>query len=65
MQTTADLIAHNMYSSMNGELWRENIDKTFVVGGVVMDFSKALNCISHNLLIAKLSAYGFNGNAVK
>ena len=54
-----------MYSSMNGELWRENIDKTFVVGGVVMDFSKALNCISHNLLIAKLSAYGFNGNAVK
>ena len=65
MQTTADLIAHNMYSSMNGELWRENIDKTFVVGGVAMDFSKALNCISHNLLIAKLSAYGFNGNAVK
>ena len=54
-----------MYSSMNGELWRENIDKTFVVAGVVMDFSKDLNCISHNLLIAKLSAYGFNGNAVK
>ena len=47
------------------EEWRENLDNNYTVGGVLMDLSKAFDCIPHDLLIAKLSAYGLNGNALK
>ena len=40
------------------EKWRENLEKTYVVGGVLMDLSKAFDCIPHDLLLAKLAAYG-------
>ena len=43
------------------EKWREGLDNNFVVGGVFMDLSKAFNCIPHDLLIAKLTANGFDG----
>ena len=47
------------------EEWRENLDNNYTVGGVLMDLSKAFDCIPHDLLIAKLSAYGLNGYALK
>ena len=44
------------------EEWRENLDKKHVVGGVLMDLSKAFDSISHGLLLAKLATYCADGS---
>ena len=41
------------------EEWREKLDKNFIVGAVLMDLPEAFDCIPHDLIIAKLTAYGF------
>ena len=46
------------------EEWRHKLDKNYVVGAILMDLSKAFDCIPHELLIAKMSAYGFGDNAL-
>ena len=42
------------------ENWKKHLDNKKIVGTVLMDLSKAFDCIPHDLLIAKLHAYGFN-----
>ena len=39
-------------------------DKKEVCGAILTNLSKAFDCISHDLLIAKLNAYGFDKNAL-
>ena len=45
------------------EEWRENLDN-FFVGAVLTKFSKAFDCIPHDLLIAKLSANGLSSDSL-
>ena len=46
------------------EEWREYLDKNFVVSAVLTDLSKAIDCIPHDLLLAKLEAYGIGQKAL-
>ena len=43
---------------------RKNLDQSKLVGIILMDLSKAFDCIPHDLLIAKLYAYGLSENAL-
>ena len=42
------------------EEWRKNLDNNYFIGAVLMNLSNAFDCISHDLVIAKLAAYGFD-----
>ena len=43
--------------------WKKAMDNDQYVGTVLMDLSKAFDCIPHALLIAKMNAYGLSMNA--
>ena len=47
------------------EKWEKNLDDKIYGGAVLMDLSKAFDTLNHDLLIAKLSAYGFEHDALK
>ena len=47
------------------EQWKESADQGLVFGALLTDLSKVFDCLSHELLIAKLSAYGMEDSAVR
>ena len=40
------------------ESWKDTIDNRKAFGALLTNLSKAFDCLSHNLLIAKLNAFG-------
>ena len=47
------------------EEWRERLDNNYIVGTILMDLSKAFDCISHDLIIAKLAAYSLDDTTLQ
>ena len=47
------------------EKWKKSIDNGGAFGALMTDLSKAFDCLSHELLIAKLEAYGFDEKSLK
>ena len=47
------------------ETWKEAADNNKAFGALSTDLSKAFDCLSHDLLIAKLHAYGLDLTSLK
>jgi len=44
--------------------WRSALDNKCVVSAVIMDLTKAFDMLPHNLLLAKLAAYGISSSSL-
>ena len=47
------------------EIWKKALDGKGTAGSILTDLSKAFDCLSHNLLLAKLDAHGFDKTMLK
>ena len=64
------MAAYRVHYSLNHVLirliehWKKALDENFIAGKVLMNWSKAFDCVPHDLLIARLLAYRFSQKTV-
>ena len=51
-------IVRNMLYLNNYTSWQHSLDRSGFVGSVLIELSKVYDCLLHDLLLAKLQAYG-------
>ena len=47
------------------ETWKKYLDNKESFGALLTDLSKAFDCVNHELLIAKLHAYGLDNSSLR
>ena len=47
------------------QTWQKELDESGYTGTVLMDLSKAYDCLPHDLIIAKFEAYGFDNTSLR
>ena len=52
------------YLTVMPERWKKGLDNGKIARALLTDLSKAFDCLYHELLIAKLRAYGFDNQAL-
>ena len=45
--------------------WQKELDSSRIVGAILMGLSKAYDCLPHDLVIAKLEAYGLDTSSLR
>ena len=57
-----------LYSTVSAKMykkWKSSVDKGRVFGALSTDLSKTLDCLDHELVIAKVNAYGLSFPALR
>ena len=47
------------------QAWQKELDNSGFIGTILMNLSKAYDCLPHDLLIAKLGTYGLDKSSLK
>ena len=63
-QLIESLIVQIIFFQEWNEEWKKSLDDKNIIGAVLMDLSKAFDCIPHDLLMAKLYTFGLYMDAI-
>ena len=59
----AHLTQHALFKLL--QAWQRELDNSKFIANILMDLSKAYDCLPHDLLIAKLGAYGLGRSSLQ